>query len=340
MEARALAHFNPPDGPLCDLRRSTSVTVPKLLYHHTEEHILVIEDLGPLVTLSEYISAIGNVKAASLLPWREPYRTLGARIGDFFGHLHSSESRAKVKTANSGTFENSLVKDLILQEAVIPIQKHLTRFNIPNASILFRRVLEDYQRANLPSEQRFVLGDFTPGAILLPTERGDGWQTLGVIDWEFSGLGRGPNGDMAQFLAHLHLLLMAAFGEDQRYHALESFISCICATYRMQSLTWLGDLSLRSPHPAAATSALESLQIFRSALILHGREMINNAAEQNCSGSGHNEGPHLIQEMVQKGAWYLERAGSDVEEMLDGANVNELFKEDHRIMLNLFGITD
>jgi aminoglycoside phosphotransferase (APT) family kinase protein len=163
-----------------------------------------------LVTLSEYFSGIGDAKAALLSSGHEVYRILGERVGEFFGQLHSPESRAKVKIANSETFKNSLAKDLILQEVVIPIQKHLTQFNIPNASALSHRVLEDYQRSKLPSEQCFVLGDFTPGTILLPAECGDGSQTLGVIDWEFSGLGRGPNGDMAQFLAHLHLLLMAA----------------------------------------------------------------------------------------------------------------------------------
>jgi hypothetical protein len=161
---------------------------------------------------------------------------------------------------------------------------------------------------------------------------------LGVIDWEFSGLGRGPNGDIAQFLPHLHVLLMASAKSRRHYDALKPFIQGVCEAYCQQSSRWIGHLSLRGPCPSGA--ALESFQIFRSALILHGREMINSAMEQNWSDSREHDGDILLQEMVQRGAWYLERAGSDVEEMLDPVNVDQLFKEILHIILSLFGIVD
>jgi len=66
--------------------------------------------------------------------------------------------------------------------------------------------------------------------------------------------------------------------------------------------------------------------------------MINNTVEQEWRDSPHKERSVLVQDMVQKGAWYLERAGDDIEGMLDAANVEELLKEDSRVMLGLFGI--
>jgi aminoglycoside phosphotransferase (APT) family kinase protein len=80
------------------------------------------------------------------------------------------------------------------------IEDYLTQFYIPGVHTLFSRVLVDYQRDRLSMERCFTLGDFAPGAVLLAVS-GDGDQPIGVIDWEFSGVGRGPDEDMSQFLA-------------------------------------------------------------------------------------------------------------------------------------------
>jgi len=53
---------------------------------------------------------------------------------------------------------------------------------------------------------------------------------------------------------------------------------------------------------------------------LHGREMINQAVERKRGLS--------VSEMVQAGAWYSERAGENVEGMLEEENWIELIKED------------
>lgn len=71
--------------------------------------------------------------------------------------------------------------------------------------------------------------------------------------------------------------------------------------------------------------------LLRSALILHGWEMINQAVEREWSTEGLS-----VSEMVQAGAWYLERAGEDVEDMLEEGNWEELTREDHGNILRLF----
>ena len=73
-------------------------------------------------------------------------------------------------------------------------------------------------------------------------------------------------------------------------------------------------------------------------MILHGREMINNAIERTWPNLTKKETNVLVQEMVRKGAWYIERAEDDVGKMLEAGNWEQLLKEDSRIMLNLFGI--
>ena len=166
---------------------------------------------------------------------------------------------------------------------------------------------------------------------------------MAVIDWEFSGEGRGPNGDISQFLAVMHLLLMTALPGSQRHIASVSFIQGVCLAYNKHSSRLLAqeDLHMFSASDAAQIeprSASPHRQILRSALILHGREMINNAVEQEWLGSPHKGRDVLVQEMVQKGAWYLERAGDSVDGMLDPANMEELIKGDGQIVLGLFGI--
>lgn len=66
--------------------------------------------------------------------------------------------------------------------------------------------------------------------------------------------------------------------------------------------------------------------------------MINNAVDLKWLDSAKKESSTFVKEMVQKGVWYLERAKDDVESVLEASNVKELLKEDHRVILSLFGI--
>jgi hypothetical protein len=304
--------------------------------------VLVLEDLGPLLTLYQYFAAVPGEKACLSEGGQDANQILGSRLGEFFAEVHSPSTWQLVSTATSGSLENPVTKDLILQAAVMTIQEYLTQFKVPNAQMLFQRVLADYQRVSMPEERSFILGDFTPGAVLLAAS-GHGTQSMGVIDWEFSSEGRGPNGDMSQFLAIIHLLLMASLSGSQRHNALTTFIQGVCSAYSKHSSRRLeqNDLLMFSKPEAAQTeprAGSRKLEILRSALILHGREMINNAVEQEWKDSLGKERSVLVQEMVQKGAWYIERARNSVEEMLDPTNVKELIQGDDRIMLGLFGV--
>jgi hypothetical protein len=82
MEARALAQFSPPEGPLSELGRSSSVSVPELLYHSPDEHVLIFEDLGPLLTLYQYFAAIPGEKAGHSKGGQDASRILGSSLKD------------------------------------------------------------------------------------------------------------------------------------------------------------------------------------------------------------------------------------------------------------------
>ena len=298
-----------------------------MLHYDAQEHVLVFEDLGHLETLDNYLAAYSCEEPALDAKEWETCHQLGSRIGEFFAKLHNPRSLKEIQASTSGDLSNSLTHDLVLRHAVLPVKNYLLKHKIPDADTLFSRVLDDYCRPDLPDELSFVLGDFTPPAVLLePT--GDGKQRVGVIDWEFSCEGRGPHGDMAQCLASLHLSLSAAPFGSSSFKAIEALVRGICSAYSQQSSSWLG----QTRSNGGTTSENLRLRLLRSALIMHGREIINGAIEREWSRN------LSIDSMVRLGSWYLERAGNDVEDMVSDANWNELLKEDHRIILDLFGV--
>lgn len=219
-----------PNGPLSYLAHSTSISIPSVLYYDSQDHILVNEVLGPLLTLDDYLAAYSSDEPELDASSQEVCHKLGTRIGEFFAKMHSPQSLNEVQESRSDVLRNSITHDLISQIAVRPIEKHLIQYEVLNAASLFERVLADYHRPSLPEERCFVLGDLMPGDILVEAS-GNGTQQVGVIDWEFSAIDRGPNGDMARFLASLHLSLLAAPPGSLYFGAIKSMIRGINLAY-------------------------------------------------------------------------------------------------------------
>jgi hypothetical protein len=186
------------------------------------------------------------------------------------------------------------------------------------------------------------MGDFHPGSVLVScsgleeTTESDSL-VVGVIDWEFATVrdGRGVNGDMAQFLAAMHVLLLSLPTEGENgvvRETVEVFIGELCKAYASRSGLTTRVAAVAENHGPAKEDPV--MGIFRSALILFGRETINQAIDRRWEdGSDVSVGS-----MVKAGAWYLERAGDSVEEMVEARNWEELLKEESRIMLQLFGL--
>jgi hypothetical protein len=196
---------------------------------------------------------------------------------------------------------------------------------------------------NLSRERHaYPLGDCHPGAVLLPglselLLTSSQLPTLAVIDWEFSSAsGRGVNGDMAQFLAslHCHWIYLEALwntstpkpGAARALAFTKSLIHGVCTSYAEVS-AFNKDRS-----PTSST-----MQLFRSALITHGREVIIQAVVREWDTSGLDIPTSvLVAQMVATGARYLEIAGEDTRDMLStwaGHN------EDRRVIETLFGLS-
>ena len=148
------------------------------------------------------------------------------------------------------------IRDVVLELVIKPVAEQLKLFpdlvTSEEADLLGNLLLEDFDREALANERSFVLGDTWTGAILVtpPTilaERAFSMSVaspavvptvVGVINWEFATFGRGPHGDMAQFLAHFELLRISAQQDPklrQHEQALDMVIEALTTAYSTTS---------------------------------------------------------------------------------------------------------
>jgi hypothetical protein len=332
VEASTLALFGSA-GPLVSLNHYNLVRVPQVLHHSSEASVLVIEDLGPLITLWDLLGpkSLHNIDVSD-----EEAETIGRNIGDRLGAFFAALHTSRIAGGASQVAEQSLNYLVVLDATVKPVLERLKVHE--DAAQLYSRVLKDYTRDPLPEEKCVTLGDCHPGAVLLPgwaelVGHSDHHPTLAAIDWEFSTTcGRGVNGDMAQFLAstHCHWLYLRALGKAgdsglpvvPALRATEGLMHGICTRYAHVSRL---DTKL---HPAATR------QLLRSAFILHGREMINQSTWRDWElGSSAITKDELDVDMVSVGADYLRLAGDSVEDML-GQSTR---LDNERMIKRLFG---
>lgn len=302
----------------------------------------MISDLGPLNTLATVLAGLAAAVDPGLTNYRcSNFYRVGSRLGQFLGDLHAPHR--VISDRDTSPSDVIAKRDVELEWAVKPIKRHLEKFDILDAKELYNRVVEDFKHADGAEEQSFVLGDLTPGAILLgnmsevPTP-------LGVIDWEFSGRGRGMHGDMAQLLAQVHLHLIANARNRAVTSVITAFIDGITTSYRTQrreadtiwaSLIPLDHSSSTPPMMGAAVT-----RMLRSSFILHGREMIDGAFDLDwhcecCDARGEKEKCALINTMVDRGVWYLRKATASDVEFVRQDNWKSVSAEENRVLINM-----
>ncbi|KAH7147074.1 kinase-like domain-containing protein [Dactylonectria estremocensis] len=317
-------------GTLFDTRKQTGLwRSPRCLHHQEgtesalglsdkdqETSVLILSDLGNLVNIFTFLQARARD------PWEEVgdhINQLGYELGRIFAIIHSRDTLEKVKAVPGAmeTLTKPLSKDIVRIATVEPAGDRLK--TLPNGAQLYKRLEEDYHSPKSNYRWALMLGDFTQGSILMrPPDEEEDW-TPTIIDWEFGQLnGRGVNGDMAQFLAHLHCEILAKAGDAPLHRVLTVFTEQFCAGYQETA-----ELALQQ------NASDEKLQLLRGTFITHGREMVNQAAEQY---AGHAK----YDDIFCVGLWYLEQAGDDADEFATDENWAKLREEDSRILLSLF----
>ena len=339
IEARALNLFAPPSGELLPLCRLWNIEVPELLCYDSKAHILILADLGELDTLTEQVKHMTPL-GGKTNEGQQEYKELGTRLGGFLAHLHSSSTLEMLGHKRLGYFDNHSVKDVIYDNVVVPIRGRLDDFGISDAERLYDCIVRDHLRPDEAWEQNFILGDLWTGSVLL------NWPRVCIIDWEFAGIGRGVNGDIATCLAQLHLHLLVSQVGSPAQTALRTLIQSIVGEYRCQVLRRQKDNDtkkvLRMRSNALADLSFEILSTIRSAFIVHGRKMVNNAIEKDWACECCNDiekvkrDCKLVAKLVDRGVWYLRRAAVDLREFTEDGNLTEVAKEEGKVILGLF----
>lgn len=132
-----------------------------------------------------------------------------------------------------------------------------------------------------------MVGDLWPGGVLLGNSDGPD-KVIGVIGIDFSGLGRGLNGDMAQLFAHLQLHLLSSLEGSSAHVATKSMVASIGSTYLRECRTlgspWVPPASeVGESLLSVLSSSSASAHVLRSAFLLHGREMSSKPLNANGS---------------------------------------------------------
>lgn len=278
--------------------------------------MLILNDLGELINILDFLKACArNPNIVTL----DQVAEIGRTIGKVFAAVHSPETVAKIKAVPQvmTRLTHSFTDDIVMKAAVEPIRERVGTFS--NAEKLYARVVEDFTMPKYSYQESLVLGDFTHGTILMQPPSAGSDLTPTVVDWEFAKInGRGVNGDMSQFLANVHLELLAV-AEDTLLHGLLScFISALCTSYRDGA----GLIYQKLPDDG-------NLQLLRSSFIMHGREIINQAHDLYHDNL-------QFKDMVSVGVWYIERAKDSSDEFLQEDNWDMLTEEHCNVIQSLF----
>lgn len=198
----------------------TTVSTPAVVHYDPESQVLIMQDVGSLPTLREYMSmrpAPSTAMAASI----------GRAMGEFIAKLHrmgrkNDSARALLSSnmvgrmAGKVAFYDRLVAYAAEYGVRDPLLKDVANFFGPDM---------------LTNDDTLIMGDFWPGNILIdadpPNPRGGlgELRKLWVVDWEFSRYGP-PSVDVGTFAAECWWLSRfrdRAAGEAMRRHFLEEY---------------------------------------------------------------------------------------------------------------------
>jgi hypothetical protein len=295
IEAKVLSLFSPKAAPsLSSVCTESGVNLPALLHHDTEQHVLVLSDLGSLPNLSDIFAQLGghapgpqpnldiprtifpDLLAKSSATRQSSFSSIGDHLGTFFATLHSRTTYTKILWQHRiEHFQVPAIKQIILNHAIKPVRDQLKLFpdllSPEEADIITDLLVEDFQRDTLDDERSFVLGDSWTGAVLVdadsltsPATTDTSSPRVGVIDWEFATFGRGLHGDIAQLLSHLEALRISARQSpifDQQLQALDDLIAAMINSYTETTSLAMEELSEHVLISAVLTHAAEMVQI-------------------------------------------------------------------------------
>lgn len=265
------------------------------------------------------------------------FTKVGVQFGSFLALLHSTDTLDVIgsRFGHHSNFPESSIHDSSGAGYISQLKARLQLFAPLVAKLgvtsqqLFDRAMHDFSRETGEQERALAHGDAFLNLLVAPDPHEDNSIPLtSCVDWEHARIWRGVSGDFPITAAGFATMEIAAAyrSETMACAASTRALRCIrklrCALvlqYRETSCqrgsSWIGAISEPSDPRA---------YIVRSAMIVHGTEMIRHAVYRrwkcghtNCSMDGDKLEPRkadceLLQMMMRCGIWYLYGAGDDL----------------------------
>ena len=274
--------------------------------------VLHVQDLGDVFRLKDALNDWSILKDQHAA--RDRIRRIAFILGTSLARLHSRESSSFLESRPDSCriLSQNLTDDVVWYLMMERLPRYLTQATPEKAEEYNRRLVEDIKH-EYPS--CLMHGDFNFGNILL-SRSVDQAQPY-VIDWEFAtSNGRGVNGDVPEFLAMLHCLVVAKY--DAHADLIRLLCRDFCEAYGEQSCL-----------KCAMTVDDLPTQLYRSTMLLVGRNMVT-FAHDNC------EDDESFNDMIRVALWYFEHAGADIHHFVSDANKESLKQEDEQFLHRLF----
>ena len=186
-----------------------NVYLPNVLYHDSNNAVLITSDVGNRTLKSAYSDLTVNVQV------------LGTRLGTWLATLHAL-------TPTPSNKEDAVVKDNTIAKSIYRwsyahLFQSLTEYEVEDGMELAEKINSTFGAMLATDDEVVCHGDFWPGNVLLPLEGSlDEGFPLGIVDWEMNRRGVGAT-DVGQFAAEAWLL--------DRFHGGRGLLSSFLKAY-------------------------------------------------------------------------------------------------------------
>ena len=179
------------------------VFVPQSLHYDVVHNALIVQDVGSLKTLMDYVTARPSLSS-------EMAKLVGGQIGAFIARLHNI-GRENKDHPEFNFFSGNIVgrtTAVQLYETIVP---NATKYDIddPIIPVVVQELIEEVKA----SDETLIMADLWGGNILLEFGKDSSdLAKIWVVDWELCKYGP-PSLDMGYFLGDCFLL--AQFQDEQ-----------------------------------------------------------------------------------------------------------------------------
>ncbi|KUJ13661.1 uncharacterized protein LY89DRAFT_671959 [Mollisia scopiformis] len=317
------------------------VAVPRLIKRSRKNSVLIMHDVGEFTTLWEVFTTMDTQHFQNL-----QFVIVGARLGMWFASLHATPlSRAKFYKVGANT-KHSELTDLVRKHKVVPIEGYLQALGISDSQELGKRIVDDFDRELGGDFMVFAVGDASLETVLAGKLFG-AFPRLAILDWDFSGPGRGINGDMAQLLAGVQ-----SFWLSQIRMIEDVILARAMKEFTVGLLEYVDSMRKKGSTLVMVKSAQPEdygpkkrrlppkvATVLRSAFIAHGKELICLAWGYGyrciCCGVDKRESCEVRKRIVEHAAWFLRMAGRNENEF-QGQNWKQICSNPQaKLLLNL-----